>query len=83
MKGTVMATLQEDVTEIILKSCHPSVPQLDDAAKPLLESGLDSLDYATTLMALEEKFCIQIPIEDMDELNSINSIVSYLQSRQG
>jgi acyl carrier protein len=40
--------------------------------------GLDSLEL---IMAIEERFGVDIPDEDLDELVSANAIVAYLQAR--
>ncbi|MFZ2446373.1 MAG: phosphopantetheine-binding protein [Syntrophobacteraceae bacterium] len=44
----------------------------------LRESGLDSLDMANLLLALEEKYNIQIPDQTVASLVSINAISNYL-----
>jgi len=41
------------------------------------EVGIDSLDLASILMAVDEKYGIKIPDEDVDKCNSIHSIVNY------
>jgi len=38
-----------------------------------------SLDMANVLLQIEEKFNIKIPDEDVEQLDSINSIVAYIQ----
>lgn len=45
----------------------------------LREAGVDSLDMANALLLIEEKFKVKIPDEDINALDSIDSIVSYLQ----
>ena len=45
----------------------------------LSEIGIDSLEMMDVLLKIEEKFNIKIPDEDIDALNTIDSIVSYLQ----
>jgi acyl carrier protein len=51
-----------------------------DHTVSLSEQGLDSLDVVTILFAIEEKFRIKIPEEDINEgkLSSVNAIVSYI-----
>lgn len=78
-----MSRSKEAVIEIIKEVCLPSSPNLDDPDRPLLESGLDSLDYAGTLMALEDKYGVKVTNEDMENLKSINNIVSYLEAKAG
>ena len=49
----------------------------------LTDQGLDSLDMISLLFALEERFQIKIPEQDIDQgkLNSINAIGEYLNTR--
>ncbi len=46
---------------------------------PLSKSGIDSLEMMNMFLAIEEKFGIKIPDEDMDALDTIDDIISYLR----
>ena len=59
------ANLVNDVKSIVLD-------------KPLSEQGVDSLDFSGILFNLEEVFEVEIPDEDIDKLQTINSILIYL-----
>jgi len=48
---------------------------------PLTEQDVDSLDMANILLLLEEKYEVKIPDEDLSQVQSINSIVNYLNSK--
>jgi len=41
------------------------------------ECGIDSLDHANILLAIEEHFNIRIPDEDIDKCSSISGIIAY------
>ena len=56
-------------------------PDLSDENKSLFDVGLDSLDYASTIMELEEKYNLQIVEEDMDKLVSLKDMVSFVEAR--
>jgi acyl carrier protein len=45
----------------------------------LKEAGIDSLEVMNVFLGIEEKYGIKIPDEDVDALNTIDSIVAYLQ----
>jgi len=47
----------------------------------LTEQEVDSLDMANILLLLEEKFDIKIPDADTNQLQSVNAIVEYLNSK--
>ena len=46
---------------------------------PFNEAGVDSLELINIILEIEEKFGIKIPDEDIDALNTVDNIVSYLQ----
>ncbi len=76
-----MPSLRSEVVSVIEEICRPESPDLSDDARPLLESGLDSLDFASVLMALEDKFDVTIEEDDMEMLGSVGQLVSYLEGR--
>ncbi len=73
-----MSEIRDRVIEMIYEACRPERPDLSDTTRPLLNSGLDSLHFATLLMALEDGFKITVGEEDLEHLKSIDDIVSYL-----
>ncbi|EAK0771415.1 acyl carrier protein [Campylobacter lari] len=46
--------------------------------KPLKDQGIDSLDMANLFLNLQEKYNIEIPMEDVEKLASIESIMQYI-----
>ncbi|MEA3386221.1 MAG: acyl carrier protein [Thermodesulfobacteriota bacterium] len=66
----------------IIKDAHISqdIDTLNHDA-PLSENGVDSLDMANILLAIEEKYNIKIPDEDTDKLVSINAIAKYISNK--
>ena len=47
----------------------------------LADQGIDSLDVVNVYLLLEEKFEITIPDEDLKSVQSINDIVSYINTK--
>jgi acyl carrier protein len=45
--------------------------------KVFKEAGIDSLDQLNILLAIEEKFELRIPDEDVKSCNSIQAILNY------
>lgn len=74
-----MPNLQDDIRKLILKTCHPSVPDLSDPNRSLLELGLDSLDFASLLMAIEDEFKVPLVDQDMSQLLSIRQIEDHVR----
>ena len=51
-----------------------------DNDKSFSDLGIDSLDQASFLMAIDEAFGINIPDSDVDKCYSIESTLHYLKS---
>jgi len=73
-----MATV-EDIKSIISEAGTIGATDTLTSDTSLLEQGIDSLDMATIYLMIEEKYNIKIPDETIDQLDSIESIVSYVQ----
>ena len=53
-----------------------------EADKPLRNQiDLDSMDWLNVIVALREKFGVDIPESDYGEVQSLNAIVAYLGAR--
>jgi len=50
---------------------------------PLTDQGVDSLDIVNVYLLLEEKFDIKIPDEDLNLVQTIDSIVEYINKKLG
>ncbi len=74
-----MQAITETVLAIIKDVCPPSVPEIADLDKTLFDYGLDSLDFSAVLLALEEKYGVTIPDEDMESLETVNQITAYVE----
>jgi len=47
----------------------------------LSDMGLDSLDSATFLLSVEEKYGVKIPDEDMGDLETLGDIIAYVEKK--
>lgn len=67
----------------ILKSIAPEIePSELDTAAPLRDQiDLDSMDYLNFIIALHEKFRVEIPESDYQKLVTMDDITSYLQEK--
>ena len=74
-----MATAEDILSIIIENEIKIDLKNLD-YVEPLSEQELDSLDITLILFAIEEKFGVKIPEEDINKnkLSSIDNIVSYI-----
>jgi len=69
------------VKEILSK--HLCVPESKINLDSILleDLGVDSLDVIELVMALEEKYGIEIPDGDAEKLLTVREVVEYLESR--
>ncbi|CCQ75515.1 acyl carrier protein [Magnetospira sp. QH-2] len=71
----------EKIIELVKEVCYPEEPNLTDLDKSLLECGLDSLDFASLLMAVEESFEMELGVQnDLEQAVSINSIAKLVEA---
>jgi acyl carrier protein len=79
--GGAMSGLQQEVVALIEELCYPEKPDLTNQDRPLLEAGLDSLDFASMLMAVEDKYGVKIEDKDIPRLRTLRDLVGYLERR--
>jgi acyl carrier protein len=75
--------IHAEVVAMIKEVCRPDPPTLADADAPLVESGLDSLDFATLLLMIEDKYHVSIGEDDLEHLGTLNKLVNYIGKRIG
>jgi len=69
VQGAIVATLKADGKDIT-----PASRLVDDL-------GGDSLDMLELMMALEERFGIEVPDEDAEGINTVQDVVDYVKRR--
>lgn len=72
----------EKIKEIAADSLGADVNTMTAATSFKEDLGADSLDLFEMVMALEEKFEVEIPTEDLENIKTIGDVENYLQSRQ-
>src|SRR6185436_12128015 len=65
-RTVIMNDIRATVIKIIYDVCRPEQPDLSNPDRPLLGAHVDSLDFASILMAIEDKFSFQISEKDME-----------------
>lgn len=74
LRDAVVATLRRIAPELS--------PDAIDAGAPLRDQvDLDSMDWLNFIVALHEKFAVQIPEADYRRLVSLDDLVAYLDAR--
>jgi acyl carrier protein len=74
-----MASIQEQVYEIIQRKLSVNPEQITLEASFTEDLGADSLDTVELVMDLEEQFGITIPEEDQEKLRTVQDAIDYLE----
>lgn len=72
-------SIDAKVKEIIVEQLGVDASQVTDEASFVDDLGADSLDTVELVMALEEKFDIEIPDEDAEKISTVNDAIEYLK----
>ena len=54
---------------------------ISDASSFKEDLGVDSLDLFELVMALEEKYEVEIPSEELAELTTVGAVMEYLKNK--
>lgn len=70
----------EDVRDVVVEQLSVSPDAVKMESKIIEDLGADSLDVVELIMALEEKFDVEIPDSDAEKLISIEDVVKYVEN---
>ena len=73
--------LIDDVKNIIVEQLGVDENAVDSTASFVDDLGADSLDIVELVMAFEEKFGVEIPDEDSQQLVTVGKAAEYLQKK--
>ncbi|GJM45131.1 MAG: acyl carrier protein [Gemmatimonadota bacterium] len=73
----------DKVKEIIIEQLDVQSDQVTADASFIEDLGADSLDTVELVMALEEKFDIEIPDEDAEKIKTVRLAVEYIDKNVG
>ncbi len=71
--------LFDEVKEVIVEQLNVSPDEVKPEAKFVEDLGADSLDVVEMIMALEEKFEIEIPDSDAEKIQTVQDVVDYIE----
>ncbi|MDO5046608.1 MULTISPECIES: acyl carrier protein [Campylobacter] len=69
----------DDVRDVVVEQLSVSPEAVKPESKIIEDLGADSLDVVELVMALEEKFEVEIPDSEAEKLISINDVVTYIE----
>ncbi|GAA7422053.1 acyl carrier protein [Helicobacter pylori] len=74
--------LFEDIQAVIAEQLNVDVAQVTPEAEFVKDLGADSLDVVELIMALEEKFGIEIPDEQAEKIVNVGDVVAYIEDNK-
>lgn len=71
----------ERIKEIIIENCDWIEKDKIKESTSFSQLGLDSMDVASIMLGIEERYSIKIPNNEIQELDTILSISNYLLNK--
>jgi acyl carrier protein len=73
--------LIDDIKEVVVEQLSVNADEVKEDAKFVEDLGADSLDVVELVMALEEKFDIEIPDDEAEKIATVADVVAYVESK--
>ncbi|QBP41489.1 MULTISPECIES: acyl carrier protein [Paenisporosarcina] len=77
-----MATVIERVTKVIIDRLGVDESEVKMEASFRDDLGADSLDVVELVMELEDEFDMEISDEDAEQISTVGSAVTFIESKQ-
>ncbi|MDU7693448.1 MAG: acyl carrier protein [Helicobacter sp.] len=72
----------DEVKEVVVEQLSVDANQVKAEAEFQKDLGADSLDVVELVMALEEKFGIEIPDEQAEKITTVGDAVAYIEANK-
>ena len=69
----------ESVKAVVVWQLNVDANEVKPESRFIEDLNADSLDVVELVMALEEKFSIEIPDEDAEKIKTVNDVVTYIE----
>ncbi|MDD3344537.1 MAG: acyl carrier protein [Sulfurospirillaceae bacterium] len=74
--------LFDDVKAVVVEQLNVNPDEVKEDSKFVEDLGADSLDVVELVMALEEKFDIEIPDTDAEKIVTVKDAMSYIENHK-
>lgn len=74
--------LFDDVKEVVVEQLNVNPAEVKEESKFVEDLGADSLDVVELVMALEEKFDIEIPDTDAEKIVTVGDAIKYIETHK-
>ncbi|KPJ49970.1 acyl carrier protein [candidate division TA06 bacterium DG_26] len=71
----------EDVKKVIVEKLGVKPEEVTHEARFIDDLGADSLDTVELIMALEEKFSVEVPDEEAEKLTTVGKAIEYIEKK--
>lgn len=71
----------EKLIEIVAEQLHVEETEVKPETDFKEDLRADSLDLFELVMALEDEYNLEIPAEELNELNTVGDVIEYLKDR--
>lgn len=71
----------EKIQSIVAEQLSCDVSEVKETTNFKEDLNADSLDLFELVMALEEEYNVEIPSEELSELNTVEDVMKYLQAK--
>ena len=71
----------EEMNEMIAEQLNCEESSITESTSFKDDLGADSLDLFELVMALEEKYEVEIPSEELAELTTVGAVMEYLKNK--
>jgi len=75
--------LFDEVKAIVVEQLNVNEDEVKEESKFVEDLGADSLDVVELVMALEEKFDVEIPDEDAEKIVTVSDAMKYIENLKG
>ncbi len=70
----------DDVKAVVVEQLNVSADEVKPESKFVEDLGADSLDVVELVMALEEKFDVEIPDDQAEKIQTVQNAVEFIES---
>jgi len=74
--------LLDDVKAVVVDQLDCKPEEVKEDSKFIEDLGADSLDVVELVMALEEKFDIEIPDEEAEKILTVGDAIAYIENNK-
>ena len=73
--------LLDDIKAVVVEQLGVNADEVKEDSKFVEDLGADSLDVVELVMALEEKFDIEIPDDEAEKIRTVKDVVNYIENK--